>query len=116
MTTQPTHGPELIPQPDQTPAALRAALAIVASGRLAEMTQDQTEAMTLAVARGSVKPLQIFVRKWAIEIEIARFPDVAAAYRRAEYLATHAQTEEERRAQAGAASEILRAAAQAVAA
>jgi hypothetical protein len=113
MTTQPLQGPELIPRPQHTPAALRAALAVVAPDRLLEMTRDQTEAMTAAVERGSVKPLLIFVRKWAAEVEIARFPDALGALRRAEYLAAHAPTQQERREQASAAGAILRAAAQA---
>ena len=37
MSTQSDHGHELIPRPEHTPDALRAALAVVEPGRLEEM-------------------------------------------------------------------------------
>ncbi|MFH9062194.1 hypothetical protein ACH4GM_13370 [Streptomyces coeruleorubidus] len=44
MSTQADHGHELIPRPQQTPAALRAALAAVDPARLEEMQGTKDEA------------------------------------------------------------------------
>jgi len=55
MTTQPAHHDgELIPRPERTPEALRAALATVAPHRLAEMEQQKNEAIALAVETDSI--------------------------------------------------------------
>ncbi|MFD0440685.1 hypothetical protein [Streptomyces chartreusis] len=85
MSTQAEHGNELIPRPELTPDALRAALAIVAPGRLDEMQARKDEAFAKAVEWQSVSPVQSWVLSWAQEIEIARRPDLSARY-------THAQS------------------------
>ncbi len=115
MSAQPIHGPELIPQPARTPMALYEAVAALMPNRLAEMTADQARAMTEAVDKGSLKPLLRFTTKWAVEVEIARHPQTLAELHRAEYLANHAETLEERRNQAAVAGAIASAAAEAVA-
>ncbi|NEC85115.1 hypothetical protein [Streptomyces sp. SID12501] len=45
MNTRSDHGHELIPRPEHTPDALRAALAVADPGRLEEMQAQKDEAM-----------------------------------------------------------------------
>ncbi|QOV37554.1 hypothetical protein IM697_03740 [Streptomyces ferrugineus] len=85
MSTQADHGNELIPRPEQTPDALRAALAVVAPGRLDEMQAMKDEAFAKAVEWQSLSPVQSWVLIWAKEIEIARRRDLSTRY-------THAQS------------------------
>ncbi|MEU9217122.1 hypothetical protein AB0D47_11345 [Streptomyces sp. NPDC048376] len=80
MSTQADHGNELIPRPEQTPDALRAALVVVAPGRLAEMQQSKDEAFAKAVEWESLSPVRSWVLAWARDIEIARRPDLSARH------------------------------------
>ncbi|ROQ24464.1 hypothetical protein EDD98_7072 [Streptomyces sp. PanSC19] len=114
MTTQPDRTGELIPRPEQTPAALRAALAVVAPERLAEMDASQRAAVTEAIEQSGITPLRMFLIQWAAVIEIERFPDTARELRRAEYLAQIAEDPEESRRYVRAAGDIIRAAHKAV--
>ncbi|MFF5143285.1 hypothetical protein ACFY6U_26730 [Streptomyces sp. NPDC013157] len=84
MSTQADHGHELIPRPELTPEALRAALAVVAPGRLHEMQATKDEAFAKAVEWQSLSPVQSWVLIWAKEIEIARRRDLSARYAQAE--------------------------------
>ncbi|MEV7284479.1 hypothetical protein AB0O01_07960 [Streptomyces sp. NPDC093252] len=77
MSTQADHGHALIPRPEPTPDALRAALAVVAPGRLSEMQKTKDDAFAKAVAWQSLSPVQSWVLIWAREIEIARRPDLS---------------------------------------
>ncbi|KIQ62816.1 hypothetical protein TR51_28245 [Kitasatospora griseola] len=101
---------ELIPRPEKTPAALKAALAVVAPDRLPEMIEGQTGAMAEAIATGSVQPIRSFVAHWAAVLEIERRPATARAYHRSNYLANHAASVEECRRHAIAVAELYRAA------
>ncbi|MFD5281713.1 hypothetical protein [Streptomyces rubrogriseus] len=83
MSTQADHGHELVPRPEQTPDALRAALAVVAPGRLPEMQQTKDEAFAKALEWQSLSPVRSWVLAWARDIEIARRPDLAARHSRA---------------------------------
>ncbi|MET7701900.1 hypothetical protein [Streptomyces sp. NPDC005485] len=80
MRTGSDHGHELIPRPEQTPDALRAALAVVAPGRLEEMQAQKDEAFAKAVEWQSLSPVQSWVLIWAREIEIARRPELSARH------------------------------------
>jgi hypothetical protein len=80
MSTQSDHGHELIPRPEHTPDALRAALAVVDPGRLEEMQAKKDEAFAQAVEWQSLSPVQSWVLTWARDIEIARRPDLSARY------------------------------------
>ncbi|MCX4764340.1 hypothetical protein OG562_25945 [Streptomyces sp. NBC_01275] len=84
MSTQANHGHELIPRPELTPDALRAALALIAPGRLDEMQAMKDEAFAKAVEWQSLSPVQSWVLSWARDIEIARRPDLAVRYTQAE--------------------------------
>ncbi|MFI1797569.1 hypothetical protein ACH427_09460 [Streptomyces sp. NPDC020379] len=84
MTARQAEEPaELIPQPEMTFPALRAALARVAPSRLAEFQADRDSAFTAATQHASFNPIRIFQIKWAAEIEIERRPALAARYRSA---------------------------------
>jgi hypothetical protein len=88
MATQPEHyATELIPRPERTPEALRAALAQVAPHRLPEMEEQKNEAIALSVDSGSIAPLRGFLTTWAVHIEIARNLDTASRLRAAEHAA-----------------------------
>ncbi|GHC32513.1 hypothetical protein ABZ419_11790 [Streptomyces cinnamoneus] len=84
MTAQHAEEPaELVPRPEMTFPALRAALARVASSRLAEFQADRDSAFTAATQHASFNPIRMFQVKWATEIEIERRPALAARYRAA---------------------------------
>ncbi|MER8184761.1 hypothetical protein [Kitasatospora sp. NPDC094015] len=109
--SRPVHeGTPLIPRPAKNPAALKAALAVVAADRLTEMVDGQTRAMAEAIEQGSVNPIRAFVAHWAAVVEIERLPDTAKAYHRANYLANHAGTAGECRVHALAVAELYRSA------
>ncbi|MEV6941953.1 hypothetical protein AB0N07_08090 [Streptomyces sp. NPDC051172] len=80
MSTQADHGNELIPRPELTPDALRAALAVVAPGRLDEMQAMKDDAFAKAVEWQSLSPVKSWVLAWARDIEIARRPDLSTRY------------------------------------
>lgn len=85
MSTQPVHdGGALIPRPEKTFHALRAALAQVAPSRLAEMTSERDTVFTMATQSNTFGPIAMFQLKWATVIEIERFPDVARRLHAAE--------------------------------
>ncbi|MFF4385002.1 hypothetical protein [Kitasatospora sp. NPDC001547] len=109
--SQPVHdGVELIPRPERNPAALKAALAVVAADRLPEMIDGQTKAMVEAITTGNVQPIRSFVAHWAAVVEIERHPATAQAWHRANYLANHAATVAECREHAATVAELYRAA------
>ena len=89
MSTQADHGHELVPRPELTPDALRAALAVVAPSRLDEMQAMKDDAFAKAVEWKSLSPVQSWVLIWAREIEIARRPDLSARYTEAENALEH---------------------------
>nr|WP_240926507.1 hypothetical protein [Streptomyces sp. JB150] len=63
---------------------MRAALAVVAPGRLAEMQATKDEAFAKAVEWQSVSPVQSWVLRWARDIEITRRPGLSARFERAQ--------------------------------
>lgn len=108
--SQPGHdGIELIPRPEQNPAALGAALAVVAADRLPEMLDGRTEAMAEAIETASVQPPRSFVAHWSAAVEIERHPVTARAHHRANCLANHAATPAECREHATTVAEFYRA-------
>ncbi|MFJ8593071.1 hypothetical protein [Streptomyces sp. NPDC093598] len=83
MSTQADHGHELVPRPQHTPDALRAALTAVDPARLEEMQATKDDAFAKAVEWQSLSPVQSWVLSWARDIEIARRPDLSIRYTRA---------------------------------
>jgi hypothetical protein len=80
----PGQGDPLIPQPSLALPALRQAVAAVAPGRLPEMFAKMQEAFDRAGEEGSVTPIHMFYREWAVIVEIERHPDVARRLHAAE--------------------------------
>ncbi|WP_206336220.1 hypothetical protein [Streptomyces torulosus] len=89
MSTQADHGHELIPRPEPTPDALRAALACVDPGRLEEMQATKDEAFAKAVQWQSLSPVRSWVLIWARDIEIARRPSLSARHAHAKSRLEH---------------------------
>ncbi len=111
MTAQPEHRTEeLIPRPERTITALRAALAVVASDRLPEMQIEQAEAITGAIDSDTLDPIRGFLLRWAVVVEIERHPETAFKLRRAEYLMQVVEDPDDSRRHALTAAEIVRAA------
>jgi hypothetical protein len=77
-------GDPLIPQPALTLPSLRQAVAPVAPSRLPEMFAKMQEAFVRAGDEGSVAPIHLFYREWAVIVEIERHPAVARRLHKAE--------------------------------
>ncbi|MEU8133248.1 helix-turn-helix domain-containing protein [Streptodolium elevatio] len=77
-------GTPVISRPERTPGALRDAVAKIVPHRLAELQNDQTRAVAQALEANSLRPLHTFVLKWAVVIEIERFPETARRFHFAE--------------------------------
>lgn len=79
------YGP-LIPMPELTPDALRAAVARIAPSRVPALTQHLFEATTNAQQTQSLAPLRAFVHSWAVFVAIERHPERAARLRELEQI------------------------------
>lgn len=111
MSAQPDHrGEALIPRPARTLEALREALAVLVPLRVPEMEREKDTALSTAVEQSSIAPLRGFLLRWAVVIEIERFPEVARRFHRAEYLAQVSEDPKTSREHVRETGEILRAA------
>ncbi|ADI04593.1 hypothetical protein SBI_01472 [Streptomyces bingchenggensis BCW-1] len=92
MSAQPDgpYGP-LIPMPDLTPDALRAAVARIAPSRIPALTQHLFEATTNAQQTQSLAPLRAFVHSWAVFVAIERHPERATRLRELEQIVAIAE-------------------------
>jgi hypothetical protein len=88
---------------------LREAVAAVVPGRLPEMFAKMQEAFVRAGEEGSVTPIHMFYREWAVIVEIERFPEVARRLHAAEQ-ALQSEDAQVRQAAIHEAGEIVRAA------
>ncbi|MEU6862250.1 hypothetical protein ABZ924_03060 [Streptomyces sp. NPDC046876] len=86
MAPAPQHdtADELIPRPERTAGALRAALAKVAPARPEEMQRTTDEAFSQAMDEKSLTPIQTWLLLWARDIEIARRLDLRTRYQPAQ--------------------------------
>ncbi|MFI8927482.1 hypothetical protein ACIG3E_07380 [Streptomyces sp. NPDC053474] len=86
MSAQTDDGPygPLIPMPELTPDALRAAVAKIAPSRVPELTRHLFEATTNAQQTQSIAPLRAFIHYWAVFVAIERHPLRAARLRELE--------------------------------
>lgn len=80
----PGQGDALTPRPSLTLPALRQAVATVAPGRLPEMYAKMQDAFVRAGEQGSVTPIHMFYREWAVIVEIERHPETARRLHAAE--------------------------------
>ncbi|MBW5422885.1 hypothetical protein GKQ77_15145 [Streptomyces sp. BG9H] len=92
MSVQPD-GPyePLIPMPELTPDALRAAVARIAPSRIPALTQHLFEATTNAQQTQSLAPLRAFIHSWAVFVAIERHPQRAARLHALERLVNAAE-------------------------
>ncbi|MEV7191209.1 hypothetical protein AB0N81_05280 [Streptomyces sp. NPDC093510] len=92
MSAQPDepYGP-LIPMPELTPDALRAAVSRIAPSRVPALTRHLFEATTNAQQTQSLAPLRAFVHSWAVFVAIERHPQRAARLRELERLVNAAE-------------------------
>ncbi|MCX5200571.1 DUF6247 family protein [Streptomyces sp. NBC_00237] len=74
----------LLPRPDRTTAALRAAVARLMPSQLPEMERQMEEALSSAARTGRLSPLTSFLDSWAVAVETARIPEAAKRLRDAE--------------------------------
>lgn len=111
MTAQPErHAEELIPRPERTITARKAALAVVASDHLLlEMRTEQSEAITKAIDSTTLDPLRGSSCDAPSWWSSNRYPGTASKLRRAEYLKQVADDTDDSRRHARAAAEIIRA-------
>jgi hypothetical protein len=110
----PGEGDALTPRPSLSLPALRQAVAAVAPGRLPEMYAKMQDAFVRAGDQGSVTPIHMFYREWAVIVEIERHPETAHRLHAAE-LALMSDDPQVRDAAIHDAGEIVRAAHRAVA-
>ncbi|MFH8790017.1 DUF6247 family protein [Streptomyces roseoverticillatus] len=94
------HGP-LIPMPELTPDALRAAASKIAPSRIPALTRHLFEATTNAQKTSSLAPLRAFVHSWAAFVAIERHPERAARLRELERIVDEGEADP-----AGALAEI----------
>jgi hypothetical protein len=104
----------LLPRPELTWTALRSAVARVAPGRLPEMFEKMQMAFVRAGEEGSVVPIHMFYREWAVVVEIERHPQTARRLHAAEH-ALESEDAQVREAAIREVGSIVRAAHQAVA-
>ena len=114
MGHKPERTESLIPRPELTLPALRAAVARVAPGRLPEMFEKMQNAFVRAGEEDSVVPIHMFYREWAVIVEIERHPQAARSLHAAEQ-ALMSDDPQVREAAIREAGEIVRAAHQAIA-
>lgn len=78
MSAQPSgpYGP-LVPMPDLTPEALRAAVARIAPSQIPALTQHLFEATANAQQTQSLAPLRAFIHSWAVFVAVERHPERA---------------------------------------
>lgn len=110
----PDQAESVIPRPELTLPALREAVARIAPGRLPEMFEKMQAAFVRAGEEGSVIPIHMFYREWAVIVEIERHPHVARRLHAAEQ-ALISDDAQARDAAVREAGEIVRAAHQAIA-
>ncbi|MEU2870365.1 hypothetical protein ABZ769_14345 [Streptomyces olivoreticuli] len=109
------HGDEpIIERPERAISALRQALARVAPSKLPLMESERDEVLTLAAATQSVGPVNGFLLRWAMVVEIERHPATARRLHEAERLVRTASDEESMRSAARTAADIKAAARRAV--
>ena len=109
-------GAELvIPMPERTPVAIRAAVARLDVAALTHFEAEWTTATALPRDEYSVMPVQHFTEKWLLWVAIRRWPDLAAQLRECERRAAAAGDLTDARAASAEIGEILREAADAAA-
>lgn len=105
----------VMPQPERTPAAVRAAAAWLDAAVLPRLEAEWTAATAQALNEYSIIPLEQFTEKWWLWSAVRRWPVLAARLRECELRAAEAASPAEARAASAEIGEILRVAADAAA-
>ncbi|MEV4438463.1 hypothetical protein AB0K09_05490 [Streptomyces sp. NPDC049577] len=104
----------VVERPERTLSALREALARVAPSQLPLMEAERDEVFALAAETQSVGPVNGFLLRWAVAVEIERHPETARRLREAERIVRTAADERALTAAAREVAEIKAAARRAV--
>ena len=73
----------VLPQPERTPVAIRAAIARLDPAALARFEEDWAATMTRAREEYSVLPVRQLVEHWWLWVAVARWPALAVRLRNA---------------------------------
>lgn len=99
MSSQPVnHDGPIMPMPALTLPALRAAVASLAPGKLAELIAEMQQAFDRAGQDGSTAPIRLFYRRWGTFVAIERIPARAARMHAAEQVLHVSDSADERQA------------------
>lgn len=98
----------VIPLPDRSPVALRAAVAQLDPAALAKFEADWTAATARARDEYSLLPARHFVEHWWSWVAVERWPDMAARLRACEKIVAESDDHAARRAAAAEIGSILR--------
>lgn len=105
----------VVPQPERTPVAVRAAVARLNVTVLPRFEDEWTAATARARDEYSVMPVRHFIEKWWLWVAVRRWPELAARLRECERRSAEAADLAEARAASAEIGEILRVAADAAA-
>ena len=105
----------MVPMPERTPVAIRAAVARLDVAVLPRFEAEWTAATAQARDEYSVMPVQHFTEKWWLWVAVRRWPELAAQLRECERRAAAADDLVDARAASAEIGEILRAAVDAAA-
>ena len=103
----------VLPQPERTPVAVRAAIARLDPAALARFEEDWAATMTRAREEYSVLPVRQLVEHWWLWVAVTRWPALAARLRECEQIVARSDDRATRRAASAEIGAILQTAAQA---
>jgi hypothetical protein len=113
VSSLPAGAQPVLPQPERTPAAIRAAVARLAPGELGRFDAEWADAMTQGRDEFSLMPPRRFIEVWWLWAAVRRWPLLAARLLECERIAGQAGDRETRRAIAAEIGQILETAAKA---
>lgn len=84
MISIPADAEPVVPIPERTPRAVRAAVARLDPGSLPRFESEWTAATALARDEYSVMPVQLFIERWWLWAAVRRWPELAERLRACE--------------------------------
>jgi hypothetical protein len=109
--TIPESAQALVPRPEKTPAAIRAAIARIDPGELARFEKDWQGAIAKARDEYSILPIRHLVERWHMWVAVHRWPELAARLRECERIVAESEDRAARRAAGAEIGAILETAA-----
>lgn len=113
MISIPAGAESVVPMPERTPRAVRAAVARLDPGTLPRFEAEWTAATAQARDEYSTLPVLHFTEKWWLWVAVRRWPELAERLRECERRAAEARDLAAARAASAEIGEILRVAASA---